>query len=43
LTTGHAADAATDENMREAFAILQKPYTRLQLAVALQEAINAAA
>ena len=42
LTTGHAADAATEENMREAFAILQKPYTRLQLAVALQEAISAA-
>ena len=43
LTTGHAAAAAADENMREAFPILQKPYNRLQLAVALQEALNATA
>jgi PAS domain S-box-containing protein len=42
LTTGHAGDAA-DENVREAFPMLQKPYTRLQLAVALQDALNATA
>jgi PAS domain S-box-containing protein len=41
LTTGHASDAAADENTRDAFPILHKPYTRLQLAVALQEALGA--
>ena len=40
LTTGHASDAAAEENVRDGFQILHKPYTRLQLAVALQEALN---
>jgi PAS domain S-box-containing protein len=40
LTTGHASDAAVEENTRDAFPILHKPYTRLQLAVALQEALG---
>jgi hypothetical protein len=29
-----------EENTRDAFPILHKPYTRLQLAVALQEALG---
>jgi DNA-binding NtrC family response regulator len=41
LTTGYAADAAEEENTRDAFRILHKPYTRLQLAVALHEALGA--
>jgi CheY-like chemotaxis protein len=41
LTTGHASDVATEENTRDGFQILEKPYTHLQLAVALQEAIKA--
>jgi PAS domain S-box-containing protein len=41
LTTGYAADAAGEENTRDAFPILHKPYTRLQLAVALHEALGA--
>jgi PAS domain S-box-containing protein len=43
LTTGHASGAAAEENTRDGFQILNKPYTRLQLAVALQEALGAGA
>jgi len=43
LTTGHASDAAAEANARDAFHILHKPYTRLQLAVALQEVLVAKA
>ncbi len=43
LTTGHAADAAAEENTRDAFPVLHKPYTRVQLANALQEALLAKA
>jgi CheY-like chemotaxis protein len=41
LTTGHASGAAAEENTRDGFQILNKPYNRLQLAVALQEALGA--
>jgi PAS domain S-box-containing protein len=41
LTTGHASGAAAEENTRDGFQILHKPYNRLQLAVALQEALGA--
>ena len=40
LTTGHASEAATEENTRDGFQILHKPYSRLQLAIALQEALS---
>jgi len=40
LTTGHASDAAAEEKARDGFQILHKPYTRLQLAVALQDALS---
>jgi CheY-like chemotaxis protein len=43
LTTGHASDAAAEENTRDAFPILHKPYTRLQLALALQDVLTAKA
>lgn len=41
LTTGYAANAAGEENARDAFPILHKPYTRLQLLVALHETLGA--
>jgi CheY-like chemotaxis protein len=40
LTTGHASEAATEENTRDGFQILNKPYNRLQLAVALQDVLG---
>jgi PAS domain S-box-containing protein len=43
LTTGHASGAAAEENTRDGFQILNKPYNRLQLAVALQEALGTGA
>jgi CheY-like chemotaxis protein len=43
LTTGHASGAAAEENTRDGFQILNKPYNRLQLAVALQEVLGTGA
>jgi PAS domain S-box-containing protein len=41
LTTGHASGVSAAEHTREGFPILHKPYNRLQLAVALQDALGA--
>ena len=43
LTTGHASGVSAEEHTREGFPILHKPYNRLQLAVALQDALGAKA
>jgi PAS domain S-box-containing protein len=43
LTTGHITGPEAEGGAREGFAILQKPYSRLQLAVALQDALTAKA
>jgi PAS domain S-box-containing protein len=41
LTTGHASGVAAEESTRDGFQILHKPYNRLQLAAALQDALSA--
>jgi PAS domain S-box-containing protein len=43
LTTGHASGVSAEEHTREGVSILHKPYNRLQLAVALQDALGAKA
>jgi CheY-like chemotaxis protein len=40
LTTGYASDAAADENAKDRFKILHKPYGRPELAAALQAALR---
>ncbi|MGI9403404.1 MAG: PAS domain S-box protein, partial [Hyphomicrobium sp.] len=41
LTTGYASDAAGGENIANEFYVLRKPYSRLQLALALKAALKA--
>jgi CheY-like chemotaxis protein len=40
LTTGHVTGSEAEGSAREGFQILQKPYSRLQLGLALQEALD---
>jgi PAS domain S-box-containing protein len=40
LTTGYASDAAGGENIADNFNVLRKPYSRLQLALALKAALD---
>jgi len=41
LTTGYASDATGGENIADEFNVLRKPYSRLQLALALKTALEA--
>ncbi|MES0401945.1 MAG: hypothetical protein ABUJ93_00370, partial [Hyphomicrobium sp.] len=41
LTTGYASDASGGENIADEFNVLRKPYSRLQLALALKTALEA--
>ena len=41
LTTGYASDAAVGEKVANEFQVLRKPYSRLQLALALKAALDA--
>jgi PAS domain S-box-containing protein len=41
LTTGYASDATGGENIADKFNVLRKPYSRLQLALALKAALEA--
>ncbi|MGI9404098.1 MAG: response regulator, partial [Hyphomicrobium sp.] len=40
LTTGYASDAVGGENIADDFSVLRKPYSRLQLALALKAALD---
>lgn len=40
LTTGYASDAAGGDNIADDFNVLRKPYSRLQLALALKAALD---
>ena len=43
LTTGYASDPAGGESVANEFYVLRKPYSRLQLALALKTALDAQA